>query len=120
MAAANLGDALQDIANMVTAAGVPAAVDPRNLNLPGAWVTPNTVGFDVLDADTAHMRFDVYLVTGDHGAVESLNSLGAMLTKVRKPLQVGDAQPVMVNLPNHGAGALPALLISIDAQITKE
>lgn len=115
-----MGDSLQDIADMVTAAGVQAAVDPRNLNLPGAWVTPGLVSFDVLDEDTAFMRFDVYLVAPDHGAVHSLNSLGDMLAKIRPALQVGEAQPVMVNLPNHGADALPALLISIDAQLTED
>jgi len=115
-----IGDSLQDIANMVTNAGVPAAVDPRNLNLPGAWVTPGLVSFDVLDADTAFMRFEVYLVAPDHGAVASLNNLGDMLAKVRQAIPVGEAQPVMVNLPNHGADAMPALLISIDAQLTED
>lgn len=115
-----MGDSLKDIAEMVTAAGVPAAVDPRDLNLPGAWVTPGLVSFDVLDVDTAFMTFDIYLVAPDHGAAHSLNSLGDMLAKIRPALQVGEAMPVMVNLPNHGAEALPALLISIDAQITED
>lgn len=117
---ANIGDSLQDIAAMFTAAGVPAAVDPRELQLPGAWVTPGTVSFDVLDADTASMRFEVYLVAPDHGAVHSLNKLGEMLAKARTSLPVGEAQPVMVNLPNHGADPMPALLISIDATLTEE
>lgn len=117
---ANIGDALQDIADMVTAAGVPAALDPRDLELPGAWVTPGAVSFDVLDADTAHMRFDVYLVAREHGAKVSLNTLGGMLAKVRPALGVPSAQPLMVNLPNHGADPLPALLLSIDAQLTED
>jgi len=117
---ASIGTSLQDIADMVTAAGVPAAVDPRNLNLPGAWVTPGLVSFDVLDTDTAFMRMEVYLVAPDHGAVLSLNNLGDMLAKVRSALPVGEAQPVMVNLPNHGADPMPALLISIDATITED
>lgn len=115
-----IGDSLQDIADMVTAAGVPAAVDPRNLALPGAWVTPGLVSFDTLDADKALMRFDVYLVAPDHGAVHALNELGTMLSKLRDQLPVGEAQPVMVNLPNHGADAMPALLITIDAELTED
>jgi len=115
-----IGTALQDIADQITAAGVPATTDPRNLNLPGAWVTPGTVSFDVLDAQTAFMRFDVYLVAPDHGAVHSLNALGEQLAQLRTALPIGEAQPVMVNLPNHGADAMPALLISIDAQLTED
>lgn len=115
-----IGQSLQDIADQVTAAGVPASVDARNLNLPGAWVTPGLVSFDVMDAATAFMRFDVYLVAPDHGAVHSLDALGGMLAKLRQAIPVGEAQPVMVNLPNHGADAMPALLISIDAQLTED
>lgn len=115
-----IGNALNDIAELVTAAGVPAAVDARNLSLPGAWVNPGTVSFDTLDADKAAMRFDVYLVAPDHGAIHSLNELGRMLSQLRDQLPVGEAQPVMVNLPNHGADPMPALLITIDAELTED
>lgn len=115
-----IGQGLDDIKQLLTDAGVPAVVDARNLALPGAWVTPGVISFDTMDADAAFMRFDVYLIAPDHGAVHSLNELGGMLAKLRAAVPIGEAQPVMVNLPNHGADPMPALLISIDAQLTED
>lgn len=116
-----LGDALQDFANTLHGLGIPAAVDTRDLNLPAAWVTPGPIDFAYLSQTSADMTADVYLIARDNGQVEALNVLGGMLAKLQAaPFAIPEATPVMIQLTNHAADALPALLLRFPLQITEE
>lgn len=114
----NIGTALQDVADICESAGISAAVDARNLNLPGAWVTPDVVSFETMAAGEAIMDISIFLIARDNGPVDSLDALGEMLAKLRTVLSVPEAQVMYLGLPNHGAGELPALQITMPFHIS--
>lgn len=113
------GEALQNIADVCVSAGLDAAVDARDLTIPGVWVTPGTISFNTMSRNSASMDVDLYLVSPDHGATAAYDNLGDMLDQLVDVLYVSEAIPVGLNLPNHGADSFPALHISLNIQITK-
>lgn len=104
---------------MVTAAGVPAVVDERSLDVPGALVAPEQVAADRYGPDFT-VTWTVYLVAGGNGPVEALDDLGDMFDVVKDRLGVGEARPVSLTLPNHAADPLPALAVTLTTTVTDE
>lgn len=115
-----LADATGDVVELVTAAGLEATDDPRNLNLPGCWVTPAAIQFDRMAGTTG--SWELYLVAPDTGPRESLRTLDGMLRQLRGALgaSITGARVAGVNLANHGGGDLPALQVSIELEITED
>jgi hypothetical protein len=116
----NLYEALEDLTSQISDLGVNATYNPQNLDLPGAWVTPGAVTYDLLDSETYSMQFDVYLISSNNDVAGSLINLSEMLEKIRVSLGIPEAQPVSVSLPNHSSEALPALLVTLQTIITKD
>lgn len=76
-----LHTALTGVVDVLTAAGINAALDPRDLNLPGVWVTVHDItdptlcgGYDV--------RAQLCLIAGDFATATALQHLGALLDAV--------------------------------------
>ena len=107
------GSALSELAALCRSSDPSARLD-----LPGAWVLPGEITFQV-DA-TAVMEAEVYLVARDVGAVDSLDQLGDMLTALRASGIANAASPVSLDLPNHSSAGLPALRVVVPIQITEE
>ena len=112
-----LGQAAQEVADAITALGVPAVVDARDLNPPGAWVTIAPVGYDFLSKGAVSVAFDVFLVARDLPSVQALDSLSDMLAPLADALHLGDVTPMTVTLVNHSADPLPSLSFRIDTRI---
>jgi hypothetical protein len=115
----NLLEALQDLTAQIQALGINAVYNPQDLNLPGAWVTPGAIEYDILDTDNYSMAFDVYLIASNNDVTGSLVDLSEMVDKLRIAFAVPEATPVSVDLKNHG-GAMPALLVTLQTTITKD
>lgn len=112
-----LAAAVEAVTSQLTAAGVVATGDPRDLNLPGAWVEPSTVEFDTLAADQAEVTLRVHLVVPDNGPMPSMDALGDMLMIARRiGYRMINITTEGVTLQNHGADPLPAL--SFDVAVT--
>lgn len=113
-----LGQAAQEVAELVTNLGVPATVDPQLVQIPGAWVTVRRVSHDRLDGASFTIPFAVYLIAGDYDTPAVLDELGSMLELV-SPYVEGDAQAVQLVLPNHGPpSGMPALLVTLPFDVT--
>lgn len=112
------GDALQEIADTLTAAGITATIELATLEVPGALVTPGTLSFDHLDRETYSATVEVYLCTSDRGAVETLNDLQRLVAKAKDVYGFVDAVPVKLQAPNHSPDGLPALLVTLEVTIT--
>lgn len=113
-----LSEALQDIATVLTDGGVEAVVDPADLNLPGAWVTPGEISYGTLDAGVFSFTMNIYLVAPDLPSGPALDTLGGMLVSAAAALGANlDATPVTLTLANHAAGALPGLLVTLETQV---
>ncbi|QXG07725.1 hypothetical protein [Curtobacterium phage Penoan] len=114
-----LDECVQHVADMLTAAGIPATGDPRDLNLPGAWVEPATVAFDTFDAQQAEVTMSVHLVTPDNGPMASMSALSDMLLTVRGlGLRMANITTEGITLTNHSPDPLPALTFSVAVEWT--
>lgn len=119
MSATLLGDALTEFVALLVEGGVNAVEDPRDLNLPGVWVTISEIDFDALSGEQYSLAFDCYLITLDTGTGPALNKLGSMLGDLQSAVhQNVSAQPITVTMPNQSADPLPALLVTIPTTIT--
>lgn len=112
--------ALDDVAARLETAGVAAAVDPRDITVPGAWVTTGPIAFDRLNGDVRTMQAVVYLLTRDTGTPDALDYLAEMIDAAATVLPVGDITPQTLGLPNQSGDPLPAAVFNVDLEITPE
>lgn len=99
---------LETLAQDISAAGIPATMDPRNLDAPGAIVELNELGPDNTMCGDFSATANVYLVAPDNGRVEATANLLSMYDKV-KHLTTG-ATTIELALPD--TAPLPALKLS--------
>lgn len=107
-----LVDAITYTVDRLRAAGLAAVADPRDLNLPGAWVYPGTLLRDTL-AGAGEADVQIALVVPDLGGLDTLRALDELLGQAQAAgLGLAEFEPATVTLDNHGAGGLPALIAS--------
>lgn len=112
-------EALDWLAGQLDAAGIPAAIDPADLQVPGVWLVPGTM---TAPTQAGHARQDVtchlYLVTGNAGARHDLAALDQLATAVAGVLVIRDLEAVRVSLPNHTPGGAPGYHTTTTVTIT--
>lgn len=111
-------DALERVAGDLTTAGVPAVVDPRELNAPGAWVTVAPISYDRLAAGVRTLQADVFLIARDLGTPDALDALADMLDLAAGVFPLGEITPTNLANDNLGGDPLPALQFRITLEIT--
>jgi len=118
----NLIGALDQVAAALTLAGLDnVAVDPRDLDLPGALIAPASVSFDTFDQSTYTLVVDVALVAPDHGHRGGLETLGKLVDQLRAAAgPLGELTAALATLPNHGPDPLPAFTTTITTTIREE
>ncbi|QMV84732.1 hypothetical protein HW450_10340 [Corynebacterium hindlerae] len=110
----HLTGALKALADRLTAAGVPATIDPDLIQLPGALVT-----VDDIDAAEFGGRFitataAVHLTAADTGMAYALDQLTRMLKSVLADGMIPiESQLQALTLPATGV-AVPALTLTIE------
>lgn len=108
--ASQLADRLESVAAALRGAGINATTDPRDLILPGAWVTVHDVTDPVLCGGLT-IRADVCLIAGDQGTPVYLDALGQMLDVAAGVLTLDEpGRPMTVAPP--GLSPMPALVIT--------
>lgn len=114
------GDALQEIVTGLDNAGLRATTEVSELQLPGALVVPGPISFEYLDHENYTANVEVYLLTADHGSVNSMNELQELLANFHTVFDALEAEPLSLNLPNISQNPIPGLLINLQATITKD
>lgn len=106
-------DALQDLVDALTAAGVQAATDPSDVNTPGVWVTLDTLTWGTLAGDW-RPEASAYLIVQDKDTRRALDSLQVLLDTIVPSVVVPDGPVVSqgVILPGDPT-PLPALRIPL-------
>jgi hypothetical protein len=94
---------MREVADALTAAGVPTSVDPRNVNLPGGWLQRLTLTPDLL-CGGGTLRLRVVLVAPDVGTEQALDILDDLLDAAWKVAQ-----------PNTGAGTTDRTILLPDS-----
>lgn len=96
-------DALQQIADALTAGGVPTAIDPRDVNLPGGWIKRVSRTPDLLCGGET-LRVQLWLISPDVGTWDALGYLDDMYELA-----------VDVLPPNSGAGSTDSTALLPDS-----
>lgn len=113
--AARLVPACQELAGLLTAAGVPATLDRSKLKLPGAWITPASARTHTL-AGQGRARVSVLLVVAQSGDLESLTALSGLLAKALTVVKPDEDVDTSVVLP-IGNNPLPAFRLAVDLKL---
>jgi hypothetical protein len=116
---ARLLAACYDLADDLTAAGVPASVDRSKVSTPGAWVTPASLDTLSLGGDGT-ARVDVVLVVAPGSDTATLTALADLLDRAMAGAQLVAAEPVdtswVLQLP-HSPTPLPAFRLPVDLDL---
>lgn len=116
---AGILETAEGLCEALRAEGMRAAVDPRDLNAPCAWVSPNQATTGMYLCGEGELRVDIYLVSPDHGYVRSLQTLENLLSKALQVIEPDE--PVSLDssvvLPDN-ANPLPAFMLTVNIPIT--
>jgi hypothetical protein len=111
--------ALQGLADLLTAAGVPASLDRAKVNPRGAWITAETIGVTQLDGSGV-LRAHVFLVapTGADDLTK-LTILAGLLSKALTVLTPDEDVDTSytVSLPHTPSAAFPAFRLVTDIDL---
>jgi len=113
--------ALQQLADALTAGGVPAAVDPRDVVIPGAWVQRVWRLDDIL-GPCITLRVRIMLISPDVGAWDALGHLDEMFDLAATIVHPNTGSPSLdrsVLLPGSST-PYPATALESDLQISPE
>jgi hypothetical protein len=112
----SLRSAVEDLVAALTAAGISAAADPGELNLPGVWVQLESVAHTLLSGGVT-VRLRLYCVAGDTGTLNALDQLSPLyeaVCGVVTPNTDTDTTTVGVQLPDNPTTPMPSLQLSVD------
>jgi hypothetical protein len=112
--AGRLVPACRELAVLLTEAGVPATLDRKGLQVPGAWVRPDSAGPYTLGA--ARARASVILVAPQAGDSEALEDLCGLLDAALTVIDPEEDVDTSVVLPHNG-NALPAFRLVVDLDL---
>lgn len=102
-------EALEDLAQQLTAAGIPADIDPARVPVPGAWVAAEEMQVVTLDG-TQQLHVDVHLIVPDNGTRAALEQLQTMLATALSVIDPRAAVTLDATVKTPG-GVLPAFTI---------
>ncbi len=115
-----IGTASAELCASLTAAGVPTTDDPRRLNPPAAYLMPSTIDYERMDHGIVTVEWELYLVAPDTEPRRALDRLDAMLDSLASIIPPGEVTPVTFQARNHSPDGLPAFLVNLTTEITKD
>lgn len=111
-----LAQAAEETAAMLTDWGVTTVTDPRDLNLPGAWLAPSQIDYQTLTTGPLRVEWDLYLLAPDNGA--PLDALGAMLDQLTPHMTLSTIDALSLTVANQSPDPLPALHLTFETEHT--
>lgn len=117
---AGLAAALDQVVATIKAAGVSAAVEAADLDVPGVLVYPDRVDYDRLDATTYQIDVGLLFVAGQLRAPDALDALDALIDQVATVLPLRELRAVMVRLSSQAADDLPAFQTTVSLAVSNE
>jgi hypothetical protein len=109
----SLKTAVTDMVDALTFAGIAAAADPQDLNLPAVWVQLSTVAENLLSGDVT-VTLKLNLIAGDTGTLDTLSTLYDRVLGVVTPNTATDTTVVAVQLPDNPSAPMPALQLTVE------
>ena len=113
----NIGQATAVIVDKLTAAGIAACADMRDLNPPAVLVSAPVIDWDRLTGYTA--TWQLYAVVPNAGRLAALDTLGTLIEQVRAVWPVEHGDPV--DLPSlDTADPLPAYRLPLQQRVCED
>lgn len=113
----DLAGVVSAVVDKLTAAGLTACADQRDLNPPAVYVTPPVVTWDKLAGYTATL--DLYAVVPASGRLDALTALGPLLDAVRAVWPASEAFPVDLQ-PLEGTDPMPAYRLPLTVHVGEQ
>lgn len=111
-----LAVASAEILSTLHAAGIRASTDPRDLDLPAVWITPETISTPTLAGDPLAVTWTAYAIAPDTGdPTDHLSRLVDDLTALFPGLTFHSAGIVVAN---QSPDPLPSLQFQIETETT--
>lgn len=108
---------LEGLAAALTQLGIPASVEPAEVQVPGAWVTARTADVETLSGGGT-LRTYVYLVALPHDFRSSYRELGRLLALMPTEWVAGELSlNEAVALPATPNEPLPAYRVPVDLDL---
>lgn len=110
---------LEQLCQLLEGAGVRASLERSSMTIPGAWVTPASVGVFTLDGQAHTITAAVLLVAQGGGDLAPLRTLAGLLARVEAVLSPeGDVDTsVVLNVRNNPQ---PAFRLAVTLPILEE
>lgn len=115
-----MADTVREVRDALTAAGISAACEAADVELPGVIIYPDVVAYERLDATTFRMDITLLLVAGQVRALHALAQLDELREQVAAVLPVNELRAVMVQLSSQSPDVLPAFQTTIGLEVTPE
>lgn len=112
-------ETLTHTVDRLTAAGIEATVDPRDLNLPAVWVTIDRLDLNRLSGDAATVTIGLTAIAPDSGNPTALTDLDDLVAAVDAEFAGRSWDPRAVMLPSQSTTPLPALYTTITLEWSK-
>lgn len=111
-------DVLDELARLLTDAGVDADADPRNLRPPCAWISPRTVDLNIMTGGT--VRVDVFLIARDNGFMAAHSVLADLLERTLTVVDADEPVALDQSVTLSTGGPLPAYRLTTDIEYCQE
>lgn len=114
-----LTEACTHALDVLRGAGLAAALDPRDLTIPGVWITVDTATRDRLDQDSGTVVVQLVAVGSGSGHSVALVELDQLLAAVDAAVTVDDGwRGSAIRLPNHSQALLPCMRASLTIEVS--
>lgn len=113
-------ESVRYLAEMLEKAGVSATFDPRDLTLPGVWLTPESGDFQALSGERGQVTINLACIVPNRGASIDLPALDELITKIENVFSPGSWRIEALNLANLSADPLPAATCKIITEWSKK
>lgn len=112
-------EAIKHLQQQLQQAGLSAAIDPRDLLLPGIWLTPDTGGASSLAGNFGEVTINLACIVPNRGASADLAALDKLIAKAEKAVSPASWRIEAISLPNLSADPLPAASCKLTIEWSK-
>lgn len=114
-----LADILNHVADELDLAGINATADPRDLTLPGVWITPEQITDATLSTAGVTVTVAVVMVASSSTPELAVIDLDELLTAITAWAAAPTSwQAATIRLPNHATEPLPCLRGTVELTVT--
>lgn len=110
-----LSASASEVIDLLAGAGVRAHTDPRDMDPPCAWISPQEITYPTLAGHPAHITWEVYLIVPDTGA--PLAHMGDLIARTATVLPGLTMRTLGLTVPSLSPDPLPAATFTVETEV---